>query len=150
MDKYYEEVFHLHTGLYCGEIDKNDILNDLEWDVVGDYAASKTYKNIDEIKTYLKTFIDDELVEEITNDEENPNLVNYIEKGEKVYCYRAPRGTSKFISATYDSHKENENTITGTATINAKEDTDIITIKAQYKISKINNIWKISEYKETN
>jgi len=148
MNRYYEELFHLHSALYCGEVDSSDTLEGEEWSVIGDYVSSKTYSSESELKSYLNTYIKNDLIEEMTTEKDFPEVRSYIEKDNKLYCFRAPRGVLSFSEATYEITDFNKSEITGIAEAKALAPGDEVNIKAHFAIEADSSNWRLAKYSE--
>ena len=147
MDKYYNEVFHLRKSMtYCGDIDRDDILEGEA--PVGEYYASITYNNLNDVKKYLNTFISMNLIDEIINNKDS-SISYYIERNGKLYCYAKPIGGSVFESATYALITASESRITASATVIESFAASKYRLIGKIVIRKINNRWLLDKYSES-
>ena len=79
-EKYYD--YYVDAGVYCGASDLEDIIypfaGEESW---RSYKASKEFKNVKELKTYLESIMVKELIPNYLDDK-----TAYIEKNGKLYC----------------------------------------------------------------
>ena len=146
MDEYYENILQ---GIYCGEKDSSDILPA----EVGDYYASLTYKNVDEIKNHFRNFASEKYVDYLTSskivsDMGLEGIEPYRNENGKLYCYAPPMGGQAFESAYYYVKVSDNKTITGSASLNTKFAMDTYTKEALFTLVRENNKWVLDEYQE--
>ena len=146
MDEYYQTTLQ---GIYCGKKDTSDTLPA----EVGDYYASLTYKNIDEIKNHFRNFASEKLTNYLTSskvvsDMGMEGIEPYRNENGKLYCYAPPMGGQSFESAYYFVKVSDNKTITGTATLNTKFAMDTDTKEALFTLVRENNKWVLDEYQE--
>ena len=155
MDLYYNEVFYGNYALYCGDVDNKDILN-VEV-IAGEYAASKTYKDLNSLKAHLSSYLSNELVNKYTkysdksvdNDFFKNSTKEYIESDGKLYCHRPARGYNKFSSATYEITTYNQNEIHFNSKVTSHFAVDTISNEGTGTISLIDGQWLLSEYNDS-
>ena len=138
MNNFFKYSFYMHSNPYCGEYANNDyyVMKDNS-----SYLLSKTYNNINEIKTFYKTFLSERYIDE--------NLMNfYIEKENELYCYCRRAGALIYLDGEHKIISISEDKIEVYSIINADNigSTTIITSKAT--LIKENNNWVVDEYKE--
>ena len=153
MDEYYKNIFHLHNGVYCGKRDSSDVLEMNNPSLPGEYTASLEYRNLEELKNYLRTIASTSFVNYLTSQEVVSDIgFNGIEpyrfENGKLYCYAAPRGGLTFDSAAYILSRGDNKTITGHAYGSGKFATEQETFEASFTLIRENNKWVLDQYHE--
>ena len=139
LEKYYNNIFQEHSSKYCGTIDFEDTYET-------NYANSKTYNTIEEIKDSYKTFLSENYIEE--------NLIDkYKEKDNKLYCYVRNASTLEYKENSFKITNiiKEDNKINVEGTYETKEN-DLYpkeTFNANITLIKENNFWVIDSYKES-
>ncbi len=145
IDKYLLNIFIEHSARYCGQLDYDDIYDDIYGDNLMVYYRSKSFNSIDDVKDTYSSIISDDFY--------NNNLSDmFLEVKGKLYCRVSPRGALDYS--------------TGNVTLISVDSNDgILRVKGYYKTSetdmsssdtfnfdasmvKNNNIWVIDTYDE--
>ena len=129
-------------GIICGEVDFEDNITESD----KSYSASKTYKTIEEIDTYLASFLSSDFITA------NIDKTKYLEKEEKLYCNIPQRGTLIYDEegSTYTITDLTTESIAATGTISyTKEGGETETYPVELSLIKENDSWLLNSYKET-
>ena len=148
-EKYY--LYHTFLGPYCGETDYNDYISfgSYENNDFRDYWVSKTFKNISELKEYLKTIMVWNSIPKYIDDG-----VSYIEKDGKLYCQLAHKGGGIMrnydIDAKYKIQKLTESEISADVVFCGQDMGEMECSDKNLTLSIIkdsNEKWLVSNYK---
>ena len=151
MNDFYQNIFYLHNGVICGETDSSDILPA----EVGDYFASRDYKNVEELKAYLSTIVSKNYINYITSsalvsDMGLEGIEPYRSENGKLYCYMVPMGSRGFISADYKVVKVEPEKITAEAdVISQMVGPDESIIHSEFTLILEDNKWVLDSLKIT-
>lgn len=145
IDKYLVNIFMEHSAKYCGQLDYDDIYDDVYGDNLMVYYRSKSFNSIEEIKKTYSSIVSDSFY--------NNNLSDmFLEVNGKLYCRVSPRGTLDYSTDNI------------TLTL-VEEDSGALSVKGYYKTTETemsasetfnfevsmvnnNNKWIIDSYQE--
>lgn len=142
--KYFE--FKHYLGAFCGDVNSQDYISfgSYETKDFRDYWASTSYKNINELKTYLNSIMSEKLLPNYLN-----NNVSYIEQNGKLYCQLAHKGPGETYNenlSTFNVLNINRDTINLKVTLVSDVVNSHNTRTGNITIKKSNDIWVIDEY----
>jgi len=143
LEKYFKYSF---SGTpYCGEHSADlETINDetiLNGSYSGGYVKSYTFKNIEEVKAFYKTFLSD-------NYFNNNKKIYYVEKDNELYCYNIGKAGLKYEpnGSELKIILSKENTIEVYCTIKAYQLNELIQVEGLATLIKENNNWVVDEY----
>lgn len=145
IDKYLVNIFMEHSAKYCGQLDYDDIYDDVYGDNLMVYYRSKSFNSIEDVKNTYSSIVSDSFY--------NNNLSDmFLEVNGKLYCRVSPRGSLDYSTDNI------------TLTL-VDEDSGALRVKGYYKtvetdmsasdtfnfeisMVKENNLWVIDLYNE--
>lgn len=145
IDKYLVNIFMEHSAKYCGQLDYDDIYDDVYGDNLMVYYRSKSFNSIEEVKNTYSSIVSDSFY--------NNNLSDmFLEVNGKLYCRVSPRGSLDYstdnITLTLVEEDSGALRVKGyyktTETVMSASDT----FNFEASMVKNNNIWVIDTYNE--
>ena len=140
IDKYLVNIFMEHSAKYCGQLDYDDIYDDVYGDNLMVYYRSKSFNSIEEIKKTYSSIVSDSFY--------NNNLSDmFLEVNGKLYCRVSPRGSLDYstdnITLTLVEEDSGALRVKGYYKTTETEMSASDTFNFEVSMVKENNLWVI-------
>lgn len=145
IDEYLVNIFMEHSAKYCGQLDYDDIYDDVYGDNLMIYYRSKSFNSIEDVKNTYSSIVSDSFY--------NNNLSDlFLEVNSKVYCRVSPRGTLDYsadnITLTLVEEDSGALRVKGYYKTTETEMSSSDTFNFEVSMVKEKNLWVIDLYNE--